>query len=238
MALWGRRDFVVRLHQRRKLDFTKMRRLGGGDYLVLWTRPARPEWMDVQTYATIPATLSLRLIKVQVRQPGFRVESLWVVTTLTDKRKYSRKDIAELYHQRWLAELDIRTIKKTMGMDVLRCKSPAMVRREMWTCLLAYNLIRQAMLQAALLSGHAPRQLSFALALQTIAASLVLLGCVEEQSAARIVATQLASLAEQLVGNRPNRVEPRAVKRRSKPIALLMTPRDEARAELLRRRSH
>jgi hypothetical protein len=237
LALWGRRDFVVRLHQCRKLERSKMQRLGAGDHLARWTRPARPDWMDSQTYAQIPPSLTLRLIKVHVRQPGFRVESLWVATTLTDKSEYPKEEIADLYSRRWLAELDIRAIKKTMGMDVLRCKSPAMVRREMWTCLLAYNLIRQAMLQAAQESDVPPRELSFAAAMQAIAASLVLLGCVEERDAAQLVAVQVSSLTEQRVGNRPNRVEPRAVKRRAKPIALLMKPRNEARAELLRSRS-
>ncbi len=193
-----------------------------------------PDWMDLASYGQIPESMSLRLIKVQVQEPGFRVESLWVVTTLTDARKYPREDIADLYRQRWQAELDIRAIKKTMGMDVLRCKSPAMVRQEMWTCLLAYNLIRKALLEAAYESDHSPRELSFTTAMQTIAASLGTLAGANEELAARLIAAQIASLTEQIVGDRPNRVEPRAVKRRWKPIALLTKPREEARADLLR----
>ncbi|MEI8376033.1 MAG: transposase [Planctomycetota bacterium] len=178
--------------------------------------------------------MSLRLIKVQVQEPGFRVESLWVVTTLVDAQKYPREDIADLYRQRWMVELDIRTIKKTMGMDILRCKSPAMVRQEMWTCLLAYNLIRKALLEAAYETDHSPRELSFTTAMQTIAASLGTLAGADKELEARLIAAQIASLTEQIVGDRPNRVEPRAVKRRWKPIALLTKPRAEARAELLR----
>lgn len=234
LALLERRDFVVRLHQRRKIDFRKTQRLGPGDHLVTWTRPQRPAWMDEDTYEQIPRSMSLRLVEVQVREPGFRVESFWVVTTLTDARKYPAEEIAGLYRRRWLAELDIRAIKKTMGMDVLRCKSPAMVCREMWTCLLAYNLIRQTLLQAAQESGLSPRQLSFATAMQTIAASLETLAWVEGERVAQLIAAQVSSLAEQIVGDRPNRVEPRAVKRRAKPIAWLTKPRKEARAELLR----
>src|SRR2546428_6695231 len=119
----------------------------------------------------MPATLQVRALEVHVQQPGFRVEAFMVVTTLTDARAYTKDDIAELYHQRWLVELDIRAIKVTLGIDVLRCQSAEMVRREIWTCLLAYNLIRQTILEAALKSERSPRQLSFTAALQKIAAA-------------------------------------------------------------------
>jgi putative transposase len=232
MALLGKRDFVVRLHQAREYAFCKTKRFGSGDCLVEWLLPPTPEWMDQATYEQMPQSLSLRLVKVNVHERGFRVQSLWVVTTL-DAEMYPPEDIADLYRQRWLAELDIRAIKKTMGMDVLRCQSPAMARSEMWTCLLSYNLIRKAMLEAAHESGRSPRELSFATAMQTIAASLVTLAYADEQLLARVIAVQITSLAGQIVGNRPDRIEPRAVKRRAKPIALLMKPRKEAQAELL-----
>jgi hypothetical protein len=234
MALFGQRDFVVRLHQCRKIELSKTQRLGTDDHTVVWTRPARPDWMEQADYEQIPESMSLRLIKVQVQDPGFRVETLWVVTTLTDTRKYPREDIADLYRRRWMAELDIRAIKKTMGMDVLRCKSPARVRQEIWTCLLAYNLIRKTLLEAAYETDLSPRELSFTTAMQTIAASIGMLASANEELAAKLIAAQISSLIEQIVGDRPNRVEPRAVKRRWKPIALLTKPRNEARAELLR----
>ena len=120
-----------------------------------------------------------------------------------------------------------------MGLDVLRCQTPAMVRKEIRSCLLTYNLIRQAMLEAAYQSGLVPRKLSFALAMQTIAASSGMLAVANDELTSRLIAAQLASLSQQTVGNRPNRVEPRAVKRRPQPIALLTKPRAEARAELL-----
>jgi hypothetical protein len=164
-------DMVTRLHQGRQSDCQKARRLGKDDYLVQWRRPAKPDWMDQATYESMPPSITLRQLEVKVHQPGFRVESLMVVTTLIDAKKYTKQDIAELYHKRWLAELDIRAIKVTLGMDVLRCKTPHMVGNEIWTCLLAYNLIRQSMLQAAARSGLSPRQLSFTRAMQTIAAS-------------------------------------------------------------------
>ena len=224
-------DIVTRLHHRRKSDFQRGQRLGKGDYLVQWQRPDKPDWMDQATYESMPQSITLRQLEVKVHQPGFRVESLIVVTTLIDAKTYTRQDIAELYYKRWLAELDIRAIKVTLGMDVLRCKTPHMVGNEVWTCLLAYNLIRQSMMQAAARSGLSPRQLSFTRAMQTIAASWMTLATADQ--AAKMIEVQLDSLTEQLIGNRPHRVEPRAVKRRPKPHKLLTQPRAAARAELL-----
>jgi len=155
------------------------------------------------------------------------------LTTLTDPKEYSRDDVAELYHKRWLVELDIRAIKCSVGMDVLRCKTPAMVRREIWTCLLAYNSIRKIMLQAAIESGLSPRQLSFTNAMQTMAASWAVLPTLGPSEVASMIAAQLSSLTSPLVGNRPNRIEPRAVKRRPKPMRLLNMPREAAREQLL-----
>jgi len=226
-------DFVARLHHARKENAYRVRRLGKEDWLIEWRRPQKPNWMDKETYARMPESLTLRQIEVHVAEPGFRVESMRVVTTLTDTQTYARDDIAELYHQRWLVELDIRAIKCNLGMDVLRCKTPEMVRKEIWMCLLAYNLIRKTMLQAAMGSGLSPRQLSFANAMQTMAASWGVLPALDRSRVATMIASQLASLTRPIVGNRPNRIEPRAVKRRPKPMRLLTMPRDAAREQLL-----
>ncbi len=133
-----------------------------------------------------------------------------------------------------LVELDIRAIKCNLGMDVLRCKTPEMVRKEIWTCLLTYNLIRKTMLQAAMESDLSPRQLSFTNAMQTMAASWVVFPTLDNSRIALLISVQLASLTSPIVGNRPNRIEPRAVKRRPKPHRLLTMTRDAAREELLR----
>ena len=226
-------DFVVRLHQRRTSDFRSGRLLGPGDHVVTWLKPAQPEWMDEATYERMPASIQVREVQVQVHQAGFRTKSLVVVTTLTDAEQYSQADLAELYHQRWLVELDIRAIKITLGMDVLRCKSAAMVRREIWTCLLAYNLIRQTMLEAALRAGCSPRQLSFTAALQKIAAAWTELSHCGGSLAAALIDVMLRDIAKNQIGNRPDRVEPRVVKRRPKPHKLLTEPRKAARAKLL-----
>jgi len=226
-------DFVTRVHQRRQVDFRSGRRLGKEDHLVEWKRPARPTWMDQATYERMPESIQVREIQVHVDQPGYRTESFTVVTTLTDSEEYTRDDIAELYHYRWMAELDIEAIKTTMGMDTLKCKTPSMVRKEMWTSLLAYNLNRRTMLQSAREANRSPRTLSFAAAMQTTASSWQVIVLSNDTVTERLVKAELQNMAGHVVGNRPGRVEPRAVKRRPKPHALLTKPRDQARAELL-----
>jgi hypothetical protein len=227
-------DFVARLHHARKQEAYRIKRLGKNDYLIEWRRPQRPEWMDQDTYDRIPTSLTLRQVHVKVEEPGFRVKSLVVVTTLSDPRKHTTLDISELYLQRWHVELDIRAIKCTLGMDVLRCKSPEMIRKEIWTCLLAYNLIRKTMLQAAKDSELSPRQLSFTCAMQAMAASWVVLPTLDAPTISKMIKRQIEGLTGVIVGQRPNRGEPRAVKRRPKPIRYLTMKRDKARALLLR----
>jgi len=227
-------DVVTRLHQRRTADFRRGTRLGPGDHAIEWLRPPRPDWMDEETYQRMPKSLTVREVEVAVHQPGFRVDAFVVVTTLLDATQYTREELAELYRKRWLAELDIRAIKCSMGMDVLRCKSPEMVRKEIWACLLAYNLIRRTLLQSALKRPCSPRQISFTAAMQKIAASWVQGPLLDEESAATLMEICCQHLAGHRVGHRPDRVEPRAVKRRPKPHDLLTKSRAEARAALLR----
>jgi len=226
-------DFVTRVHQFRTVDFRRGRRLGKGDHVVEWKLPARPKWMDPETYDRMPKSIEVREIQVRVGQAGFRTESLTVVTTLTDDKEYPRDDIAELYRSRWMAELDIEAIKVTLGMDILRCKTPEMVRKEMWTCLLAYNLIRRTLLQSARASGRTPRQLSFTAAMQTIAASWLVVIAGRDATTEQLITMSLSNISKHRIGNRPGRAEPRAIKRRPKPHDLLMKPRAEARSELL-----
>ena len=226
-------DVVVRLHQLRDADFREGERLGPGDHLVEWPRPQRPDWMDEATYARMPKSLRIREVEVQVKEKGFRVRSLVVVTTLLDAESYSKEDLAALYRQRWFVELDLRTVKSTLHLDILRCQTPEMARKELYTGLLAHNLIRQAMLRAAHQADRSPRALSFTVAMQTIAASW-LVAVISEEDRKRLLELQTKHLASHRVGQRPNRIEPRAIKRRSKPHDLLMEPRKQAREKLLR----
>ncbi|HEY2883811.1 MAG TPA: IS4 family transposase [Opitutaceae bacterium] len=230
-------DFIVRQHQCRATDFRRGERLGPGDHIVTWARPPQPKWMDNDTYAQMPESIAVREVEVRVSQPGFRVASFVVVTTLIEAETYPAEDIGDLFRKRWLAELDIRALKSTLGMDVLRCQTPEMVRKEIWTALLAYNLIRQAMLQAALQAGLSPRDLSFAHALQTIAASWMSMALLSPARQEALIAAALKGLRRPLVGRRPDRIEPRAIKRRPKPHDLLTRPRAEARDELLKSRA-
>jgi Transposase DDE domain len=231
LALWRRRgvDVVTRLHQLRTADFRRGRRLGPRDHVVLWPKPQRPDWMDEATYAGLPAGLAVREVGVRVEQPGFRTRRLVVVTTLLDAQVFGARDLAALYRARWHAELDLRSLKIALGMDVLRCKSPGMVRKEVWAHLLAYNLIRTVMAQAALALGAAPRDLSFKGALQSLTAFAERLLTAAPDTAEELREWLLLAIGSHLVGGRPDRVEPRARKRRPKDYPHLHRPRHEAR---------
>jgi len=229
-------EFMTRMHPLRDADFRRGKRLGKGDHIVSWAKPAKPDWLDQQTYDRLPKQLEVREVEVKVHVPGFRTESLVVVTSLLDPEVYTRDEIAALYRRRWVIELELRDIKSTMGLDVLRRKTPEAVRQELWTGLLAYNLVRQSMLQSALASGRRPQQLSFAASLQMLATTWVL-GAMPPQVTVsaheRLIALRILNGHSHRVANRPNRVEPRAVKRRPSPLALLTELRASAKARLL-----
>jgi putative transposase len=234
LLLNGGVDVVLRLHQRRRYDFRRGRRLGRYDHVVVWQRPARPKWMDAETYARVPQTLEVREIRRRVQEPGCRVQVLTLATTLRDADAYSADDIAALYQQRWQVELDIRSLKTTLGMSDLRCLSPWMVERELWLHCLAYNLVRKVAAQAALLAGRSPRSISFKASKQTLLASWDHLSFEEQaEDYARVALGLLQALAKEQVGDRPGRCEPRAIKQRPKPHRLLKEPRRAAQERLL-----
>jgi hypothetical protein len=150
-------DVLFRMHQRRKFDFRRGRHLGVEDHVVTWSKPERPGWMDEATYAQIPEELTVRELRFTVEQPGFRVNELVLVTTMLDAEAYTKQEITQLFLERWNIELDFRSIKDVLQMDVLRCKAPEMVRKEVWMHLLAYNVIRGVMRDAAEAHGKRPR---------------------------------------------------------------------------------
>jgi hypothetical protein len=225
-------DIVMRLHQRRQVDFRGGRRVGRADHVVSWTKPKRPAWMDEATYAGLPVTVDIRVLRVCVPQRGFRTRVVLVATTLLDAQLYSKEDLAGLYRARWHAELDLRSIKQTMQMNVLRCKTPTMVRKEIWGHLLVYNLLRAAMAQAARGHGVVPRQVSLQGTRQTLTAFHSLLVQMPSTERESVVSIVLSAIASHRVGTRPDRYEPRACKRRPKPYPLLRGPRQQARARL------
>jgi hypothetical protein len=222
-------DVVVRLHQCRRADLRRGRRLGGEDRLVTWKKPdQRPEWMSRAEYEAMPEELTVRLLRVRVQDKTKRVRKLELVTTLRDAAEYGKREVGNLFRQRWHAELDLRTLKSQMRMEMLRTKGPEMVGKEVAVHLLAYNLIRGIMAEAARVADVRPRQLSFTGAQHTVRA----FEAVHLYDPARIAADfprLLELIGEKRVGDRPDRYEPRAVKRRPRPHALLQMPRKAAK---------
>ena len=232
MALLEQRgvDVVVRKHQLRATDFRRGVRLGKDDQLVRWRKPARPKWMARQQYQSLPDELMLREVRVRVRQRGFRTKCLVVVTTLTEANEYPSGELAELYRRRWQAELHLRSLKVVLQMDQLRCKTPHRVRNEFYMHLLGYNLIRRAMALAALRTAVGPWQISFKGTLQTLNQFLPLLGC--SMPVAAGCDALLDCIGAHAVGNRPDRYEPRLVKRRLKKYKHLREPRENYRRRM------
>lgn len=221
---------VMRNHHLRDDSPTDAKRLVKGQCIATWQRPQRPDWMDETTYAEMPKSIDVRLVNSVNDQPGQRTQKLTIATTLLDYKLYDAKWLAGIYRGRWRVELDIRSIKCTLGMDILRAKTPDMVRTELWSCLLLYNLIRESMLSAAMSTGRSCRSLSFT-------ATLQMLGNLWLCSAVLGVDATLRTLfvSHQIstrVGHRPGRNEPRANKRRPKILALLTEPRATAKANL------
>lgn len=225
-------DAVMRLHQRRPVDFRTGRRLGPEDHLLVWKKPKRPEWLEETTYQQLPDTLELREVRLRVPQKGFRTRTIVVVSTLTDPAAASRRDLTNLYRMRWHAELNLRSLKDVMQMSILRGKTPAMVRKELWAHFLAYNLIRTLMAQAALRHDVLPRDISFTGALQSLRAFASPLQAAGADELPALVDRLLTAIAQHRVGHRPDRYEPRARKRRYSNFMQLRPPRAEAKALL------
>ena len=223
-------DAVVRLHSSRRADFRQGRRLGPDDRLVTWTKPrARPAGCSAEAFAAWPATLSLRLVRYRIEVPGFRTKAVTLVTTLLDPVAFPVADLAELYLQRWQVELHFREIKTLLGLDVLRCLSPAMVRKEIILQHIAYNLVRLLMQQAAH-THHVPlRRISFKGTLDRLEAFEGPLQAFRGQPKrqAQLLATLLEVIARDLLPERPGRAEPRARKRRAKAYVLLTRGRGQ-----------
>ena len=213
-------DVVFEQHGARKTDFRRGKRLGTRDHQVCWSKPSRPAWMDEKAYNDYPAQIQVREVKV-----GKKI----LVTTFLSRRKMAKAELEKLYWQRWNVELDLRNIKTTLGMNILRCKTPQMCEKEFWVYLLAYNLIRLLMAEAAMRAVILPRQLSFKHTLQIWVAwsQYQFLTPAGENTALLLVL-----IAKIRVGNRSGRIEPRAVKRRPKPYPRLNKSRQEARKDI------
>jgi hypothetical protein len=216
-------DVLFAQHGGRITDFRRGERLGARDHRVSWTKPQRPEWMSIEDYRRYPDELTVREVKV-----GKKV----LVTTLLNPHQTPKGELGQLFWQRWNVELDLRNIKSTLGMERFSCKTPAMVEKELWVYLLAYNLIRLLMAEAATQNEVLPRQLSFKHTLQV----WVAWSARQFRSEAPEDTAGLFMLIAQIrVGARPGRVEPRMIKRRSKHYTFLGAPRWKARRRITRR---
>jgi Transposase DDE domain len=227
-------DVVVRLHQCRTADFRCGQRLGRHDHAVLWSKPERvPDWMSRADYEAMPPWLAVREVRVRVTDKTKRVRQLVIVTTLLDARTYPARELGGLFRQRWHAELDLRSLKTDMHMEMLRTKSPEMVRKEVAAHLLAYNLIRGVMAEAARGEGIKPRRLSLKGSLHTVR-SFEAVHLYDPERIQRDLPRLVSLIGKKRVGDRPDRYEPRAVKRRPKPHPLLRMPRKKAKALIKR----
>jgi hypothetical protein len=226
-------DVVARMHAGRSQVRFRGRGHGAGNRRIWWRKTKRPDWMSPQAYDALPAWLRLRALRVDVPRRGSRTRRLVLVTTLTDARAYPAADVAALYRRRWQAELNLRSLKAVLQMDVLRGQTPDVVRKEVWAHLLVYNIVRGLMVEAARAAGVRPEEVSFTAALQTFNAFLPHLQmAATEEVAAACWAAMIAAMGRHRVGDRPDRYEPRAVKRRRKNYPRLRVPRQEARRRL------
>lgn len=231
-------DSVMRKNARRSVGATPGRRLGKGDRLVHWHKTGRcPKWLEPDAWKAMADRLTVREIHFVVDIPGFRTRAITVSTTLLDPQAYPTDAFIELYRRRWMAELFLRDIKTTLGMDVLSCKSPDMVHKELLMYLIAYNLVRALMLEASLRHGVPVHRMSFKGTLSTVREWAPILASASRTRRRALVDHLLAILARDPLPHRPNRVEPRARKRRPKNYQLLSKPR-HAFKEIKHRNKH
>ena len=232
-------ELVSRLNKsNRKADFRTGIRLGKDDHLVHWCKPTSIRSVDRKTYHSLPDDVTIREVRVRVEQRGFRTKTLVVVTTFLDPEQMTKEDLALLYRARWNNELDLRSIKSTMQMEVLRGKTPELVRKEVWTHVLAYNLIRTIIAQAASKHGKVPRSISFKGAIQTLEAFqpvIAIQGKRDSPFRMDLYQQLLDAIAIHRVADRPDRFEPRLRKRRPKHYAYLRKPRAVIKRQMAKR---
>jgi putative transposase len=217
-------DACIRLHQIRKVDPSRVRWLGPNDYIDTWHKPQRATWMSHELYNSLPKPMDIRIVSFTAATAQ-ETEPLQVVTTLLNPTAYPAEDIGALYGYRWHAELDLRSIKQFLNLEHLRCKSPDMVGRELWTTLLAYNMVRVVCAQAAFAHDTLARRMSFTIACNTLLSQWLMPP--EPAIRAALGQYQLQQIAANEVGDRPGRIEPRVIKRRPKPYTLMTRPRHE-----------
>lgn len=227
-------DGMLRKHHARKTDFRTGKKNGIGDHLVEWTKPKRrPNHMSQEIFDALPETLMVREVSLRLTRKGWRDQCIIVVTTLLDAKTYSAQALTELYGYRWrAAEVNLRYVKTSLKMEMIKAKTPAMVRKEFWAHLLGYNLVRTVMEQSAQRTDNQRTQLSFQATRQGFRAILCELASANSMHRKRLYDDLLNETATHILPDRPNRREPRAVKLRSKPFPRLQQPRSVLKAKL------
>ncbi|NNF42314.1 MAG: IS4 family transposase [Phycisphaerales bacterium] len=208
-------DVVTRLHQSRRADFRRGRRIDKDDRIVELKKPRnRPPWMSLAEFVALPKSLTVRMIRYQVVANGYRTQTITLMTTLLDPGEYPVADVADLYGDRWEVETCYRHLKDTLRMDVLRCRSEDMIRRELLMHCIVYNLVRAVMVQAGLQQGVPPDRIGLLDVVRHLARS----------------GWNLDELPVFVVNAKRNRHPyERAVKRRPKHYRLLTSPRRRQR---------
>lgn len=226
-------DGLFRMHQRRKADFRKGKRLGKNDHLATWTRPKQcPQGLPQEIYDQLPETLTIREVRYALQPKGYRTQQVTLATTLLDPKAYPKDDLTELFGLRWSVELDLRHLKTTMGMDVLTTQTPQMVRKEIFCHLLAYNLIRSMMWDAAVRHKVSALRLSIQATIRHVLNFAPQLAQAGRRQRRVLYHTLLGLIAKEQVPKRSGRSEPRVRKRRPKAYPLMNKPRHELRRKL------
>lgn len=227
-------DGVLRKHHARKTDFRTGRKHGIGDHQVTWHKPSRcPEQMSAEAFAALPETLQVREVRIKLSRKGFRDRFIVIVTTLLDPKRYCAEQLGRLYSWRWqAAEVNLRHLKTTLSMEMITAKTPEMVRKEIWVHLLTYNLLRTLMEQAAPKLDYQRAQLSLQATRQHFRQMLSLLAITTATARKRLQTHLLDDIVADKLPIRPDRHEPRVVKRRPKPFPRMRQSRAVLKAKL------
>lgn len=219
-------DGIFKGHAQRHYDFRSGLCLGKKDHIVNWKKPCKPDWMMQEKYDSYPTETAVR---------EFKVNGNVYVTTFLNPKKYHRQELAKIYERRWEIEINLKSIKEIMNMDFLSCKTPEMVRKEIGIHFLAYNFIRIIMAEACEKHNALPWKISFKGAIQLVNSFMPFFLNSSEKKNKIMYAELLESITKNKIGNRPGRIEPRAVKRRPKAFPSLCKPRNIEKNRLIRR---
>lgn len=226
-------DAVFRKHQSRTTTMRKGKVVGDCDKVVTWYKPKScPQGLSKDEFLALPASLTVREVYYYIVIPGFRTQRVSLITTLLDRASYPTLKIVQLYSKRWDVELDLRHLKTTLGMDILRCKTPSMVRKEIHVYLLAYNLLRSLMWDAGTTYNTPPLRLSLQGTRHHLTNFIPKLQAADFKKRLRLYRTLLKVIVHKVVPDRPARSEPRVQKRRPKAYPFMTKPRQELRKQL------